>query len=46
VGLVIVSAYLGSLMVFDQGVSVARFSKKKWRAVAVRSGAQVPEEKA
>lgn len=43
--LVVVSAYLGSLMVFDQGISVARFSKKKWRHVAIASGARVPEEK-
>jgi uncharacterized membrane protein len=43
--LLLVSAYLGSLMVFDQGIGVARTSKKKWRAIAVRAGARVPEEK-
>jgi uncharacterized membrane protein len=29
-----VSAYLGSRMVFDQGVGVARMSKGKWRKLA------------
>jgi uncharacterized membrane protein len=43
--LVIVSAWLGSLMVFDQGISVARTSKKKWRRIAARAGARLPEEK-
>jgi len=43
--LLLVSGYLGSLMVFTQGTSVARFSKKKWRAIAARGGANVPEEK-
>jgi uncharacterized membrane protein len=43
--LVMVSAYLGSLMVFDHGIGVARFSKKKWREIALRAGARVPEEK-
>lgn len=44
-GLLLVSAYLGSLMVSDHGIGVARNSKKKWRAIAVRGGARVPEEK-
>lgn len=39
------SGYLGSLMVFDQGVGVARTSKKKWRQVALKGGARVPDEK-
>jgi uncharacterized membrane protein len=43
--LVLISGYLGSLMVFDHGVSVARQSKKKWRRIAQRGGARVPEEK-
>lgn len=43
--LLLVSAYLGSLMVFDHGIGVARSSKKKWREVAIRGGARVPEEK-
>lgn len=43
--LVIVSGYIGALMVFDQGVSVARQSKKKWREIAQRGGARVPESK-
>lgn len=42
--LVLVSGYLGSLLVFDQGTSVARLSKKEWRTRAVRGGARVPEE--
>ncbi|HVU36084.1 MAG TPA: DUF2231 domain-containing protein [Opitutaceae bacterium] len=43
--LIVVGGYLGSLMVFDQGTSVGRQSKKKWRAIAVRGGANVPEPK-
>lgn len=42
--LVFAGGYIGSLMVFDHGVSVARLSKKKWRAIAVRGGANVPPE--
>jgi uncharacterized membrane protein len=37
--------YLGSLMTFDHGISVARQSKKKWRAIAARGGARLPEPK-
>lgn len=44
-GLLLVSGYIGSLMVFTQGTSVARFSKKKWRAVAATGGANLPPEK-
>lgn len=43
--LVIISGYLGSRMVFDDGISVARLSKKKWRRVAERAGANLPEAK-
>jgi uncharacterized membrane protein len=43
--LISISGYLGSLMVFDQGTSVARESKKEWREIARRGGARVPEEK-
>src|SRR5205809_3276277 len=32
--LLIGSAYLGGLMVYDYGISVARMSKKKWRKIA------------
>lgn len=39
------SGYLGKLMVFDHGISVARKSKKKWRAIAGRSGARLAPEK-
>jgi uncharacterized membrane protein len=41
--LVVVSGYLGCLMVYDQGVSVARQSKKKWRRIAERGGARLPD---
>ena len=44
-GLLLVSGYIGSLMVFDHGVSVGRLSKKKWRAIADRAGSRLPEEK-
>jgi uncharacterized membrane protein len=40
-----ISAYLGGLMVFDHGISIARMSKKKWRAVAERGNARLPEVK-
>ena len=43
--LVFAGGYLGSLMVFDHGTSVARQSKKNWRTRAERAGAHVPEEK-
>lgn len=43
--LVLIGGYLGSLMVFDHGISVARHSKKTWRDRAVRGGARVPDEK-
>lgn len=42
--LVLASAYLGSLLVFDHGIGVARFSKKEWRKRAIRDGSRVPEE--
>jgi uncharacterized membrane protein len=44
-GLVIVSGYLGSRMVFDHGTSVARESKKQWREIARSGGSTIPEEK-
>ena len=43
--LLVVSGYLGSLMVFDHGIGVARHSKKYWRGIATRGGARLPEEK-
>jgi uncharacterized membrane protein len=43
--LLVISGYLGKLMVFDHGISVARESKKKWRAIAQRGGAKLPPEK-
>lgn len=42
--LVIIGAYIGSLIVFDQGIGVARYSKKEWRKRAIRGGSRVPEE--
>ena len=43
--LLLAGTYLGALMVFDHGIGVARQSKKKWRAIAARGGANLPEEK-
>lgn len=43
--LVVVGGYLGKLMVFDHGIGVARQSKKKWREIAARGGANLPPEK-
>lgn len=43
--LVLIGGYLGSRLVFAYGVSVARQSKQKWRAIALAGGAKVPEEK-
>jgi uncharacterized membrane protein len=42
--LLIVSAYLGGMMVYEYGISVARMSKKKWRKIAEDGGAYVPPE--
>jgi Predicted membrane protein len=42
--LLFAGAYLGSLMVYDHGIGVARFSKKELRQRAVRAGSRVPEE--
>jgi len=39
--LLIGSAYLGGLMVYDHGINVARHSKHKWRYVAEAAGANV-----
>ena len=38
------SAHLGAQMIFDHGIGVARYSKKKWRRVAAAGGANLPEE--
>ena len=43
--LLVGSAYLGALMVFDHGIGVGRHSKKKWRKIAADGGARSPEEK-
>ncbi len=42
--LLFISAYLGGLMVYDQGIAVARQSKKKWRRLAEISGANLPAQ--
>jgi uncharacterized membrane protein len=42
--LLITSAYLGGLMTYNYGISVARMSKKKWRKIAAAGGANLPEE--
>lgn len=41
---VLVSGYLGGLMVYEHGISVARVSKEKWRKEAKAGGARVPGE--
>lgn len=42
--LVLASGYVGSLLVFAHGVSVARLSKPKWRRLAEEGGARLPKE--
>jgi uncharacterized membrane protein len=42
--LLIGSAYLGGLMTYDYGISVARVSRKKWRRIAEAGGANLPPE--
>jgi uncharacterized membrane protein len=42
--LLIGAAYLGGMMVYQYGISVARMSKKKWRKIAEAGGANVPPE--
>ena len=42
--LLAVSVYLGGLMVYEHGVSVARHSKDRWRRAAAAGGARVPSE--
>ena len=43
-GLLICSAYLGGLMTYGYGISVARLSKRKWRKIAQAGGANLPPE--
>lgn len=40
----LVGAWFGGRMVFDQGTTVARLSKKKWRKAAKKGNSAVPEE--
>ena len=42
--LLIISAYLGGMMTYQYGISVARMSKRKWRKIAQAGGANVPPE--
>ena len=42
--LLIGSAYLGGMMVYEYGISVARMSKKKWRKIAEAGGSNLPPE--
>jgi len=42
--LLIGSAYLGGMMTYHYGISVARMSKDKWRKIAEAGGANVPPE--
>ena len=42
--LLVASAYLGGMMVYEYGISVARMSKKKWRKIAEAGGANVPPD--
>jgi uncharacterized membrane protein len=42
--MVCVSGYLGGRMVYEHGISVARLSKKKWRAIAEEGKAHLPAE--
>ncbi len=43
--LVLLGGWLGGLLTYDRGTAVGRDSKKEWRALAVRGGSRVPEEK-
>lgn len=43
-GLLLISGYLGGRMVYDNGISVARVSKKRWRRVAEAGRARLPEQ--
>jgi len=42
--LLVASTYLGGMMVYEYGISVARMSKKKWRKIAEAGGANVPPD--
>jgi uncharacterized membrane protein len=42
--LLIGSAYLGGMMTYQYGISVARMSKQKWRKIAQAGGANLPPE--
>lgn len=42
--LLVLSGYLGGLMIYDHGIHVAKDSKKHWRQVAQLAGANLPPE--
>lgn len=42
--LVFAGGYVGSLLTFDHGISVARESKQRWRKIAKAGGARLPDE--
>jgi uncharacterized membrane protein len=42
--LLAISGYLGTRMVFEYGVSIARTSKKEWRTIAEAGQARLPAE--
>jgi uncharacterized membrane protein len=39
----LISGYLGGLMVFNHGIGVARYSHKRWRRIAESGDANLPE---
>jgi uncharacterized membrane protein len=41
--ILLVSGWLGTRMVFNWGISVARLSKEKWRGIAEAGGVRLPE---
>lgn len=43
-GVLMVSGYLGGRMVYQHGIGVARYSKKKWRNLASAGHANLPPE--
>lgn len=42
--ILVVSGYLGGRMVYHYGIGIARLSKGRWRRVAERGGARVPNK--
>jgi uncharacterized membrane protein len=42
--ILMVSGYIGGRLVYEHGIGVARFSRKKWRAIAAAGHANLPPE--